>query len=214
MANWPDLMFRARVFAANEPGFLANQFLELVALNGGPLGYSLNVGVNLATPEGRAMADFHAALALFCYQLRDLGVGHLPFQPVAQNNVAGPVVPDAPGAPGGAAPPAADDNFVEIIGGVHPVHGPWVVDHDFVEIIGGVHPVHGPWVEGEPPAANMDFDIPAAGFDALAGGLLQQPNQDDGDNGQENNVMPLQGMEDGELPNLEDWDFDINLFLQ
>jgi hypothetical protein len=151
MANWPDLMFRARVFAANEPGFLANNFLELVALNGGPLGYSLNIGVNIATPEGRATADFHAALALFCYQLRDLGVGHLPFQPAPQNNVVGPMVANVPGVPAGAAPPAAADDFVEIVGGVHPVHGPWVVDHDFVEVLGGVHPVHGPWVEGQAP---------------------------------------------------------------
>jgi hypothetical protein len=148
-------MFRARVFAANEPGFLANNFLELVALNGGPLGYSLNIGVNLATPEGRSTADFHAALALFCYQLRDLGVGHLPYHPAPQNNVGGLVAANAPVAPAGAAPPAVDADFVEIIGGVHPVHGPWVVDHDFVEVLGGVHPIHGPWVEGQVPAAGV-----------------------------------------------------------
>jgi hypothetical protein len=197
MANWPDLMFRARVFAANEPGFLANTFLELVALNGGPLGYSLNIGVNIATPEGRATADFHAALAIFCYQLRDLGVGHLPYHP-APNNGAGPILANAQWAPAGPDPPAADADFVEIVGGVHPIHGPWVVDHDCVEILGGIHPIHGPWVEGpgEQPANAGLNDLPDLGpgfnMDLLQPG--EQPNQDAG----------------GELPVL-DFDFDLNL---
>jgi hypothetical protein len=179
MANWPDLMFRARVFAANEPGFLANHFLELVALNGGPLGYSLNIGVNIATPEGRATADFHAALALFCYQLRDLGVGHVPFQPVPLNPGVAPNVANAQGAqgaPAGPDPPVVDGDFVEIVGGVHPIHGPWVVDHDFVEIIGGFDPVHGPWVEGpgEEGAAQPEEQLPNADL----GGLGDLPDFD------------------------------------
>jgi hypothetical protein len=156
MANWANLMFRARMFAANEPGFLANQHIEVVNLNGGHLGYCLAIGLNLANPDGRDAADFHAALLLFCYQLRDLGVGHVPFNPAPHHPdplIAGPGVlagNAAAAAPGGGLPPndAQDDHdFVEIIGGVDPVHGPWLVDHDFVEIVGGVHPLHGPWVE-------------------------------------------------------------------
>jgi hypothetical protein len=194
MANWPDLMFRARVFAANEPGFLANNFLELVSLNGGPLGYTLNIGVDLATPEGRAMADFHAALALFCYQLRDLGVGHLPYHPVPLNIGAVPV--NVPGPHPGPDAQAADADFVEIIGGVHPVHGPWLVDHDFVEIIGGVDPIHGPWVEGPGgPVAQPGEQFPNAGLEDL-------PNLD-------------LDFED-DPANLVDWeaDFDIDLLNQ
>jgi hypothetical protein len=193
MANWPDLMFRARVFAATEPGFLANHFLELVALNGGPLGYSLNLGVNLATPEGRGTADFHAALALFCYQLRDLGVGHIPFNPAPHHPdplIAGPdiVAGNAAAAvPGGGPPPHEDQedhDFVEIIGGVDPVHGPWLVDHDFVEIVGGVHPILGPWVEG-PDVAVLD----------------NQPVED---------ILPMDGLADMELEDIPNWDPDLN----
>jgi hypothetical protein len=197
MANWPDLMFRARVFAANEPGFLANHFLELVALNGGPLGYSLNTGVNLATPEGRSTADFHAALALFCYQLRDLGVGHLPFNP-ALNHPA-PLVP-GPGGPadpvvGGPAGPDeghVDHDFVQVLGGVHPVFGAWVEpEEEEVIIVGGVHPIHGPWVEGQQIPPNHH------GMDNLIDELWEQLFGDEGElNGdqeaineeQENNV--------------------------
>jgi hypothetical protein len=165
MANWPDLMFRARVFAANEPGFLANTFLELVALNGGPLGYSLNTGVNLATPEGRSTADFHAALALFCYQLRDLGVGHLPFNPAPHH--PGPLVAGLGGpadpVPGGPAVPNddhVDHDFVQVLGGIHPIFGAWVEpEEEEVVVVGGIHPIHGPWIEGEQlPPGGVDID--------------------------------------------------------
>jgi hypothetical protein len=156
MADWANLNFQARLHAANEPGFLAVRHLELVALNGGHLGFCLNLGIDLVTPAGREAASFHAALIMFCWELCQQGIGHLPYHPAPWNMgpmgpiAAGPVNGPAGGPLGGqaeAAPP--DDDFVEIIGGVDPVHGPWVVDHDFVEIVGGFDPVHGPWVEGQ-----------------------------------------------------------------
>jgi hypothetical protein len=166
MANWPELMFRARMFVATEPGFLANQHIEVVNLNGGHLGYCLAIGVNLATPEGRGNADYQAALLMFCYQLRDLGVGHLPFNPAPNH----PVPPAGLGAPGGPVGPvfgdpagpevAVDHDFVQILGGVHPVFGAWVEpEEEEVIVVGGVHPIHGPWIEGEQlPVGGDDID--------------------------------------------------------
>jgi hypothetical protein len=159
MADWAHLHFRARQHAATEPGFLAIRHLEMVNLHGGHLGFCVALGVNLGTPAGRATADFHAALIMFCSDLCAQGVGHLPYNPAPLNQGpmgpigAGPAGggPDVPGNQGGVPPPPDDDHdFVEVIGGVHPIHGPWAVDNDFVEVIGGVHPVHGPWVEGGP----------------------------------------------------------------
>jgi hypothetical protein len=160
MAHWGNLHFRARQHAATVPGFRAIQHLELVTLHGGHLGFCLALGLDMATPEGRAAADFHAALVIFCYQLCAQGVGHLQYNPAPLN--VGPMGPavgaaHAAGGPdgnGGGPPPDDDDDhdFVEVVGGVHPIHGPWVVDNDFVEIIGGFDPVHGPWVEGGLPA--------------------------------------------------------------
>jgi hypothetical protein len=169
MANWGNLHFQARLHAAHEPGFLATRHLELVALNGGHLGFCLNLGLDMATPEGREAASFQAALIMFCWELCQLGVGHLPYQPAPFNHgPLGPIAVEAPELPPAhdAAAPVADNDFVEIVGGVHPVHGPWVVDHDFVEVIGGFHPVHGPWVEGpgevvpnqEPQPELADFE--------------------------------------------------------
>jgi hypothetical protein len=157
--EWANLHYRARHHAATEPGFLAVQHLERVALYGGHLGYCLALGLDLATPEGRAAVNFHAALIMFCYDLCAQGVGHLTYNPAPLNVGplgligAGPAGggPGAPGNQGGVPPPPNDDHdFVEVVGGVHPIHGPWAVDNDFVEVIGGVHPVHGPWVEGGP----------------------------------------------------------------
>jgi hypothetical protein len=156
--EWADLHYRARLHAATEPGFLAVRHLEMVTLRGGHLGFCLALGLDLATPAGRAAANFHAALIMFCHDLCAQGIGHLPYNPAPLN--LGPMGPIAAGpaeGPGGVpggqgnAPPEVDHDFVEIVGGVDPVHGPWVVDHDFVEVIGGVDPVHGPWVEGGPP---------------------------------------------------------------
>jgi hypothetical protein len=156
MAYWENLHFRARQHAATVPGFRAIQHLELVALHGGHLGFCLALGLDMATPEGRAAADFHAALVMFCYHLCAQGVGHLQYNPAPLNMGpmgpvvgAGPVV--GPGGEGGNPPPVVDHDFVEVVGGVHPIHGPWVVDNDFVEVLGGFDPVHGPWVEGGPP---------------------------------------------------------------
>jgi hypothetical protein len=181
MVNWVELHFQARLHAAVEPGFLAIRHLELVTLNGGHLGYCLHLGIDLATPEGQEAAAFQLALIAFCYELCSQGVGHLPYHPAPLNvgplGLPAAVAPVPPVAPAVPEPPV-DNDFVEVIGGFHPIHGPWVVDHDFVEIIGGVHPVHGPWVEGELPAADVDFDFPAAEIDALAAELLQQPNQE------------------------------------
>jgi hypothetical protein len=164
MANWPQLHFQARLHAAHEPGFLAARHLELVTLNGGHLGFCLNLGINLDTPAGREAANFQAALIMFCWELCQQGVGHLPYNPAPPNHgpmgpiaAAGPVAQDLP------APPV-DNDFVEIIGGVHPIHGPWVVDHDFVEIIGGVDPIHGPWVEG-PGEVQPEVQLPNVGLD-------------------------------------------------
>jgi hypothetical protein len=53
----------------------------------------------------------------------------------------------------GNSRPVEDNDFVEVIGGVHPIHGPWVVDHDFVEVIGGIHP-YCQWVEYNQQAVN------------------------------------------------------------
>jgi hypothetical protein len=168
MADWADLHFRARVHAANEPGFLAAQFLEFVNLHGGHLGLCINLGLDLATPAGRESANFYAALILFCYDLCALGVGHLPYHPAPHNGGnPGPAAAAAPAVPVDANPPQEDGDFVEIIGGVHPVHGPWVVDHDFVEVIGGVHPVHGPWVEGNAPDAPMVPNQPPVNVEEL-----------------------------------------------
>jgi hypothetical protein len=186
MANWPAMHFQARLHAAMEPGFLAVRHLEVVALHGGHLGYCLNLGINFATPEGREDANFQAALILFCWELCHLGVGHLPYHPAPLNVVP----PGLNAAAAQVAPvdphlPPVDEDFVEIIGGVHPVHGPWVVDHDFVEIIGGVHPIHGPWVEGAPPPNDLE----------------NQPNQE----------VNLGGLLEG-LPDPDvDFDFDLNL---
>jgi hypothetical protein len=178
MADWAHLHFRARQHAATEPGFLAIRHLEAVNLHGGHLGFCVALGINLATPAGRAAADFHAALIMFCHDRCAAGVGHLPYNPVPLNlGPMGPVIAGpaegAPGGHGGGPPPDVDHDFVEVIGGVHPVHGPWAVDNDFVEVIGGVHPVHGPWVEGELPDLNMAFDIPAAEVEALANEMWQ-----------------------------------------
>jgi hypothetical protein len=160
MAEWVNLHFRARHHAATEPNFRAARHLETVALHGGHLGYCLALGLDLATPEGRAAANFHAALIIFCYDLCAQGVGHLQYNPAPLNLgplgaiAAGPAVGGPGGVPAGqdvGPPPDVDDGFVEIIGGVDPVNGPWAVDHDFVEIVGGVDPIHGPWVEGGPP---------------------------------------------------------------
>jgi hypothetical protein len=158
MADWAHLHFRARQHAATEPGFRAARHLEMVNLHGGHLGFCVALGLNLATPAGRAAADFHAALILLCYDLCAQGVGHIQYNPAPLNvGPLGPVGGPGGGAPGGGhggpdnGPPAdVDHDFVEVVGGVHPIHGPWVVDNDFVEIVGGVHPVHGPWVEGGP----------------------------------------------------------------
>jgi hypothetical protein len=181
MVNWVAIHFQARLHAAAEPGFLATQHLELVTLHGGHIGYCLQLGINLATPEGQEAAAFQLALMLFCHELCAQGVGHLPYNPAPLNvgplgpNLAavpmGPVVPPAPAAPVNPEPPV-DNDFVEIIGGVHPIHGPWVVDHDFVEIIGGFDPIHGPWVEApgvpqpeeQPPNAGLN-DFPAIDLD-------------------------------------------------
>jgi hypothetical protein len=181
MADWAHLHFRARQHAATEPGFRAIRHLEMVNLHGGHLGFCVALGINLATPAGRAAADFHAALILFCFDLCAQGVGHMQYNPAPLN--LGPIGPvaDAPGggAPGGGpggpgnVPPAdIDHDFVEIVGGVDPVNGPWVEDHDFVEIIGGIHPVLGPWVEGDLPAAQMHFDF--ADIDGLANEVWQE----------------------------------------
>lgn len=113
-------------------------------------------------------------------------MGHLPYNPAPFN--AGPQGPNAaaaPEAPVNAHIPPADEDFVEIIGGVHPINGPWVVDHDFVEIIGGVHPILGPWVEGAPPVNDPEV----------------QPNQE----------LNLDGLL-GDLPDPPiDFDFDLDL---
>jgi hypothetical protein len=178
MVNWPNLHFQARLHAAHEPGFLAVRHLELVALNGGHLGFCLNLGLNLATPEGQDAANFQAALIMLCYELCAQGIGHLPFHPAPPNvGPLGPIVAgpgEAPGGQGGGPPPDVDHDFVEILGGVDPVHGPWVVDHDFVEIVGGVHPILGPWVEGQEEAAPnnqpIEDDLPV---DGLVGDLLE-----------------------------------------
>jgi hypothetical protein len=170
MVNWPNLHFQARLHAAHEPGFLATRHLELVALNGGHTGFCLNLGIDFATPQGQEAASFQAALIMLCHELCTLGIGHLPYQPAPMNvGPQGPIV-DAHPAPAAQGPPAPpeDNDFVEIVGGVHPIHGPWVVDHDFVEIIGGVDPIHGPWAEGpgevqpeeQPPNVGLDdFDL-------------------------------------------------------
>jgi hypothetical protein len=176
--EWANLHYRARHHAATEPGFLAVRHLERVALYGGHLGFCLALGLDLATPEGRAALNFHAALIMFCHDLCSRGVGHLPYNPAPLN--LGPVGPlgagpvgggpgDAPGGQGGGPPPDVDHDFVEVVGGVHPVHGPWAVDNNFVEIIGGFDPMHGPWVEGGFPAANMNFDL-----DGLANQMWQE----------------------------------------
>jgi hypothetical protein len=169
MADWANLSFQARLHAANEPGFLAVRHLELVALNGGHLGFCLNLGINLATPAGQEAASFHAALIMLCWELCHMGVGHLPYHPAPFNHgPMGPIDAAAPAAPPAHDPPAppVDDGFVEIVGGVHPVHGPWVVDHDFVEVLGGVHPIHGPWVEAPGEAvAPPEEPAPNAGLD-------------------------------------------------
>jgi hypothetical protein len=183
MVNWVAVHFQARLHAAVEPGFLASRHLELVTLNGGHLGYCLQLGINLATPEGQEAAAFQLALMLFCYELCAQGVGHLPYNPAPPNvgphgphGVAVPVAPVAPAAP----EPPVDQDFVEIIGGVHPVHGPWVVDHDFVEILGGVHPIHGPWVEGPGEVADQPGEqLPNIGLDDLPDlGLNADPEDD------------------------------------
>jgi hypothetical protein len=157
MAHWEGLHFRARQHAATVPGFRATQHLELVHLHGGHLGFCVALGLDMATPEGRAAADFHAALVIFCYQLCTQGVGHLQYNPAPMNvGPMGPVVaadPAAggPGGNGGDPPPDEDHDFVEVVGGVDPIHGPWAVDNDFVQVLGGFDPIHGPWVEGGPP---------------------------------------------------------------
>jgi hypothetical protein len=158
--EWANLHYQARRHAATEPGFLAVRHLERVTLYGGHLGFCLALGLDLATPEGRAAVNFHAALIMFCHDLCAQGVGHLPYNPAPLN--LGPMAPlgaapvgggpgNAPGGQDGGPPPDVDHDFVEVVGGVHPVHGPWAVDNDFVEIVGGVDPIHGPWVEGGPP---------------------------------------------------------------
>jgi hypothetical protein len=166
MAHWENLHFRARQHAATVPGFRALHHLELVTLHGGHLGFCIALGLDMATPEGRAAADFHAALIILCHDLCARGVGHMPYNPAPLNVgpmgpiIAGPAGGD-PGAPD-APQPDVDHDFVEVVGGVHPIHGPWVVDHDFVEVIGGVDPIHGPWVEGGPPVGGgplHDADI-------------------------------------------------------
>jgi hypothetical protein len=160
-------MFWARMFAATEPGFLANQHIEVVNLNGGHLGYCLAIGLNFATPEGRDAVNYQAALLIFCYQLRDLGVGHIPFNPAPHHpDPAGPgamqggLAGDAHDVPANAGQGPVDHDFVQILGGVHPVFGAWVEpEEEEVVIVGGVHPVHGPWVEGQQlPPAQMDMD--------------------------------------------------------
>jgi hypothetical protein len=181
MVNWPNLHFQARLHAAHEPGFLATRHLELVALNGGHLGFCLNLGIDLATPQGQEAASFQAALIMLCHELCSLGIGHLPYQPAPHNvGPLGPIAAVAPVVP--AAPEAPVDNdFVEVIGGVHPIHGPWVVDHDFVEVLGGVHPIHGPWVEAPveavvPPEEQLPnaglLDLPDLNFDANPDDLI------------------------------------------
>jgi hypothetical protein len=165
MANWAQLHFQARMHAAHEPGFLATRHLELVALNGGHLGFCLNLGINLETPEGREAASFQAALIMFCWELCQQGLGHLPYHPAPPNH--GPMGLVAAVGPAAQDPPAPpeDNDFVEIIRGVHPIHGPWVVDHDFVEVLGGIHPFHGPWVEGPGEAvAQPGEQLPNAGM--------------------------------------------------
>jgi hypothetical protein len=183
MVNWPNLHFQARLHAAHEPGFLATRHLELVALNGGHLGFCLNLGLDLATPQGQEAASFQAALIMFCHELCALGIGHLPYQPAPHNlGPLGPIVAPAVAAaevPGGEHHPDVDHDFVEIVGGVDPVHGPWLVDHDFVEIVGGVHPILGPWVEGQEEAVAdnqpVDDDLP---MDGLIGEVLGDINWD------------------------------------
>jgi hypothetical protein len=204
MADWANLFFQARLHAAHEPGFLAVRHLELVALNGGHVGFCLNLGIDMATPAGREAASFHAALIIFCWELCQQGLGHIPYHPAPFNH--GPMGPIAVGPPEGLvvppvnnqpAPPV-DNDFVEIIGGVHPVHGPWAVDHDFVEIVGGFDPVHGPWVEGPgEDAPNQD------------GQLFGDVGEEIGEDG-----LLLQGEGEEDLPDLNDWDFDVNLFFQ
>jgi hypothetical protein len=196
--EWANLHYRARHHAATEPGFLAVRHLEMVTLHGGHLGFCLALGLDLATPEGRAAMNFHAALIMFCHDLCSQGVGHLPYNPVPLNlgpAAAGPVGEppgNAPGGQGGAPLPDIDNDFVEVVGGVHPVHGPWVVDNDFVEIIGGVDPVHGPWVEGGPPlgAGGLlpgDIELLDQMWEEAFGGGA---NQGDFDEDQEN--VPVQ----------------------
>jgi hypothetical protein len=193
MADWGNLHFQARLHAAHEPGFLAIRHLELVALNGGHLGFCINLGLDLATPVGREAASFQAALIMFCWELCQQGVGHLPYHPAPFNHgPLGPIAAGAPNDPPAHNPPAppVDNDFVEIVGGVHPVHGPWVVDHDFVEIVGGFDPVHGPWVEGQAEGA----PVPE-----------QQPNNEAG----QGHIVPQELLEwDPDL------DFDLNLLLQ
>jgi hypothetical protein len=160
-----------------EPGFLAVRHLELVNLNGGHLGFCLNLGINLATPEGQAAATFQAALIMLCHDLCAQGIGHLPYRPAPPNvGPLGPIVAAAAAqeVPVQANLPDVDGDFVEIIGGVDPVHGPWIVDHDFVEIVGGVHPILGPWVEGPEEAAVNEQPVE----DILAEELLNIPDGD------------------------------------
>jgi hypothetical protein len=151
MADWPDLHFRARLYAANDPDFIPEGFLQLVNLNGGHVGLCQVLELDPHDPAGQDRANFFAALIILCYELCAQGRGDVPYVPVPLI-VLPQVAPEGGGAvnqPLGQVGDQAIDQEVQINADGH---------EDDVEIIGGFHPDYGPWLEDNYDYANDNDD--------------------------------------------------------
>jgi hypothetical protein len=139
--NLSELMRQARMFLAQNPGFIPLHHVEEVSYYGNVDVYVMARGVDVTTPEGNSILNWEAALYLVCRQLCDMGVGDRPFQPhpylhdpiiVAEEEEAGAENFEAAAGQGGDQPEhlvpgqgAAAPPPVEAGDGVQ-IHGPFV----------------------------------------------------------------------------------------
>jgi hypothetical protein len=156
----------ARHHAATTPGFIPADFVALVRLNGGPVGYTVNMGHNIYTQRGEEAANLFDALFKFSMELCIMGLGEQPYNPFPAN-VGPPLTPNPEGGadlqegevPQGNAPlpqmPAGNpvpnpqpqgQGFIPAPGAPYLHVGP--LPHPAGRNVGIVHPVPVPAHEG------------------------------------------------------------------
>jgi hypothetical protein len=86
--DWEALLYRARVYMAQTPGFLPLRYVETFHLHGGLPGFMLFSGSNLATLEGRMAANFQVALYLVSMEVVMQGAGGRRYLPTPFRGIA------------------------------------------------------------------------------------------------------------------------------